>query len=145
LTDGYLGKGLYCVRQGGTFPLTGTADCGGKPHLYSRVFSEVDQEYSDEYRVMEIDPDLLALLVEDFQIFLRWRAAFDHRTAPLNTHPALPEDKARHDVLKAAIGDRNRIILEKSKLMNPRFKRFAEFEFEVMWEPVRDASGQSTV
>jgi|SRR6185312_15231254 len=133
---------VYTVTDSeGPSPLTGAADCGGKPHLYSRVFSEADQEYADEYRLMEIDPDLLALLIEDFQIFLRWRAAFDGRAAQLNTHPALPDDKAHHEVLKAAIGDRDRLVVEKSKLMCPRFKRFAEFEFEVMWEPVREPSG----
>jgi len=133
---------VYTVMdREGPSPLTGVADCGGRPHLFERVFSEADDEYADEYRVMEIDRDLLALLVEDFQIFLRWRAAFDGRATPLSSHPALPDEKARHEALKAAIGDRRRLVPEKSKLMNPRFKRFAEFEFEVMWEPVGEASG----
>ena len=128
---------VYTVSdREGPSPLTGVADCGGKPHLYERVFSEDGDEYSSEYRLMEIDRDLLALLVEDFQIFLRWRAAFDGRAATLDTHPALPDERARHDALKVAIGDRDRLIREKSKLMNPRFKRLSEFEFEVIWEPV---------
>ena len=125
---------VYTVTTSeGPSPLTGVADCGGRPHLYARVFSDIDDEYADEYRVMEIDRDLLALLVEDFQIFLRWRAAFDGRATTLDTHPSLA-DKARHEALKAAIGDRDRLVPEKSKLMRPRFNRFSEFEFEVMWE-----------
>ncbi len=91
------------------------------------MFSEADDEYTGEYRIMEIAQDLLALLVEDFQIFLQWRADFDG--------PAT----ARRQVLKAAIGGRDRVAPEKSKLMRLHFKRFAEFEFEVMWEPVDEA------
>jgi hypothetical protein len=131
---------VYTVTTGeGPSPLTGVADCGGKPHLYERVFSEVDDEYTSEYRLMEIDRDLLALLVESFQIFLRWRTAFDGRATTLDTHPALPDERARREALKAAIGGRDRVIPERSTLMKPRFKRFAEFEFEVMWEPVEEA------
>jgi hypothetical protein len=132
---------VYTVTtREGPSPLTGVADCGGRPHLYSRVFSDAVDEYADEYRVMEIDHDLLTLLVEDFQIFLRWRAAFDGRATLLETHPALSEERARHEALKAAIGDRDRIVPEKSKPMRPRFKRLAEFKFEVMWEPADEAS-----
>jgi hypothetical protein len=131
-------ENVYTVTdREGPSPLTGAADCGGVPHLYARVFLEAEQEYADEYRIMEIDRDLLVLLVESFQIFLRWRAAFDGRTASLGTHPALPDERPRHEALKATIGDRDRLIPEKSKLMRPRFKRLAEFEFEVMWEPVK--------
>ena len=93
---------------------------------------------TSEYRLMEIDGDLLNLLVEDFQIFLRWRAAFDRRATTLDTHPALPDERVRQEALKAAIGDRNRLVPERSKVMCPRFKRLAEFEFEVMWERVSD-------
>jgi hypothetical protein len=133
---------VYTVNdREGHSPLTGAADCGGRPHLYARVFSDIDDEYTNEYRVMEIDRDLLTLLVEDFQIFLRWRAAFDRGATPLDTHPSLSEDRARHEFLKAAIGDRERLVVEKSKIMHPRFRRFAEFEFEVMWEPRGPALG----
>jgi hypothetical protein len=133
---------VYTVtNREGPSPLTGVADCGGRPHLYARVFSDAEDEYADEYRIMEIDRDLLALLVEAFQIFLRWRTAFDGRATTLKTHPTLPEEKARYEALKAAIGDRDQIVPEKSKLMRPRFKRFAEFEFEVVWESADKAPG----
>lgn len=127
---------VHTVEDADRLPIWGAADCEGKPHLYEREFSVTNDDYTENFHVMEIDRDLLCLLVERFQIFLRWRSAFDTRATTLDTHPALLDDKMRHAALNAAIGGRDRLLQEKSRLMRPRFKRFSEFEFEVMWDAV---------
>jgi len=84
----------------------GVADYRGRPHVYEKQWNDVSQEYGPLFRLSEIEPELLALVLEDWAIWLRWEAAFHEGQATLETHPALPSDRARHEALKAEIGDR---------------------------------------
>jgi hypothetical protein len=44
--------------------------------------------------------------MEDWAIWLRWRKAFDEGQAKQETHPALPEDRARHTEIEAILAKR---------------------------------------
>ena len=61
--------------------------------------------------------------MEDWEIWLRWERAFHEGKTPQQTHPALPEDRARHEELARLIGDRLDPIPEAS------FRARAEFRW----------------
>jgi hypothetical protein len=84
----------------------GVADLNGKPHYYECPWDEANGDWSEVCHLSPIDDDTFRLAMEDWQIWRRWRTAFDEGRATIETHPALPEDRARHDEL-------SRILTEK--------------------------------
>ena len=42
-------------------------------------------------------------MIEDWQIWCRWKKAFDRGETSNETHPALPADKMRHQELERAL------------------------------------------
>lgn len=59
-------------------PRQGVANFNGKPHAYQSEFSDIEEEYTDRFLLMEIDGSTLSLVMESWEIWLRWCAAF-HR------------------------------------------------------------------
>jgi hypothetical protein len=89
-------------------PITGVADYLGKPHNFFRKDDfQSDAESPGLYFITPIDSDLLEWVKEDWSIWRRWETAFHMGSAPENSHPALPADRARHEVLKALIKSRS--------------------------------------
>ena len=88
-------------------PLTGIADFNGCPHFYDRIFSESLDEYSDLYRLTPITKQIMDLAKEDWAIWKRWELAFHAGKTTIASHPALPQDRTRHDeietILKSAL------------------------------------------
>ncbi|MEO8702073.1 MAG: hypothetical protein ABI867_18665 [Kofleriaceae bacterium] len=80
-------------------PRCGIADFDGRPHLYSSPFEEHQDAYSDLFELRAVDPETLALALEDWEIWLRWETAFHAGEVTTETHPALPADRQRHDEL----------------------------------------------
>jgi hypothetical protein len=89
-------------------PRLGIAEFHGVPHIYEAEFDHNSDDYGDTYFLSPIDGDLLSLVLEDWQIWLRWNAAYRKHEVTAESHPALPGDRERHEVLKQAIGDRLR-------------------------------------
>lgn len=120
-------------------PVSGVADVGGAPHVFEQIFSEEEDEYSDRYRVMEIDQELYSRIIEAWAIFVRWRAAFDDGKTTVKTHPALPEDRARYLELEQAIGSRKKPHPDQSAVVGARFRRadsgpsYVLGQWEVQW------------
>lgn len=94
----------------------------GVPHIYESEFDHSSDEYGDTYFVSPVDEGLLILVLEDWEIWLRWDAAFKRGEASIQSHPALPEDRERHEALKIAIGDRLRVDHAQAKYMKARFQ-----------------------
>jgi hypothetical protein len=86
-------------------PRSGIADVDGVPHIYQCVFDDDEDEYGDVFRVAPIAPDLLALVLEDWAIWRRFEDALHAGQVSIKDHPSLPEERARHEELKALIGD----------------------------------------
>jgi hypothetical protein len=78
----------------------GIADFNGLPHYY-----QCEQEYgpAEDYLLTPLDEETFQLAMEDWAIWLRWSAARDKGQATLETHPALPEDRARHDFIASIL------------------------------------------
>ena len=113
-------------------PIFGIADYGGKPHVYNAEWNSSEEEYGPLCRLAEIEPELLTLVLEDWEIWLRWEDAIRLGLTTPETHPALPADRERHEALKSEIGGR----LE-AKRNGPMLKK-AEFRWragigEVLW------------
>ena len=89
-------------------PRLGIAEVDGLPHIYEAKFDHSSDEYGDTYFVSPINAELMSLVLEDWEIFLRWDAARRCGEATIETHPALPANRLRHEALSAAVGDRLR-------------------------------------
>jgi hypothetical protein len=49
----------------------------GRPHVYETPFNEGKDDYEDFLVVSPIEPQLLGLVLEDWDIWNRWAEAFD--------------------------------------------------------------------
>ena len=84
-------------------PVRGIADFQGSPHLYEAEWDEQGEEYSSTFLLSPLSDDAVRLMLEDWDIWLRWEAAFHEGRTTQETHPALPEDRARHQQLQALL------------------------------------------
>ena len=110
----------------------GVADFNGQPHYYECQFDESKNDWSDIFFLKPIDRETFRLALEDWDIWERWNAAREDGTVSLDTHPALPEDRKRHDEIAENLKTRLKVDPEKDMK--------AKAEFEVI-EPKR--KGQS--
>lgn len=111
----------------------GVADYQGRPHVYEKQWNDVSQEYGPLFRLSEIEPELLSLVLEDWEIWLRWEAAFHEGRETLETHPARPSERERHEALKAEIGGR----LEAKRggpILTAGTFRYRDGVTEVLWQ-----------
>jgi hypothetical protein len=114
----------------GLWPLHGLADLDGIPHFYARQFDEEQDEWSEVLLLMPADPALVAIEMEIWAMWLRWKGAFDLRQA---THVTAHE---RYNALKAEMGDRWRPQPERSRRMIGRFRDTRGADPSVQWTPV---------
>ena len=63
-----------------------------------------------------------ALALEEWAIWTRWETAFHAGRATVESHPALPEDRARHETLVVALREQLRIDPMKSVSANATFR-----------------------
>ena len=84
-------------------PREGVADYAGAPHRYESEWNELDDEYGPCFRLTPLDPEVFELALEDWQIWMRWLAAFEAGDTTSETHPALPADRPRQEELQAAL------------------------------------------
>jgi hypothetical protein len=116
---------VYTVTDYYDGPCGGVADLNGAPHVY-RALDLDTKECDPGERPFELSPiasDVLALALEDWAIWLRWRGAFDAGCATVETHPALPEDVARQTELAA--------VLNHALAIDPSRRRLVRGEFRV--------------
>ena len=127
---------VYTVNGYYDGPRLGIADVDGVPHVYEAEFDHSSDEYGDTYFASPVDENLMALVLEDWEIWLRWESAFKAREASVESHPALPQDRDRHRALQLAIGDRLRADRERAKYLKARFENGPNGNLSVEWRPV---------
>lgn len=85
-------------------PRGGVADFEGRPHVFRSLFQrsrdDAGELQEDVFVLKPIDLATLELMLEDWEIWLRWECAFKAGQVQLDTHPALPSDRARHDEIR---------------------------------------------
>jgi hypothetical protein len=88
-------------------PRGGIANYCDRPHLFRCEWDESADDYSDTFLLSPIAADVFVLALEDWEIWLRWERAFQEGRATQETHPALPDDRPRHEelepILKASL------------------------------------------
>jgi len=84
-------------------PRRGIANFNGKPHFYDCVLDESRQNYSDRYRLNAIPNHIFELAMEDCAIWEKWQAAFLAGKTSKGSHPALPQDRSRHEVIRSIL------------------------------------------
>jgi len=107
---------------------TGIADFNGAHHYYERPSDEAQGDWADYFLLKPIDEETFQLAMEDWAIWQRWYAASLARETTVDTHPALPEDRARHDEIQA--------ILKRRLVVNPATDIKAQGEIQRNYEGV---------
>jgi hypothetical protein len=88
---------VFTVQDYCDGPRRGIANYHGEPYVFDCIFDEDGDSYSDSYILTPISRDALRVALEAWDIFKRWRMAFDSGRTNRETHPALPEDKTRYE------------------------------------------------
>src|SRR4051812_4787257 len=94
---------VYTVEEYFDGPVSGVADFAGRPHLYKRIFDEVEDEYSSQFDLTPIDPALLAIILEKWAIWQRWEICFARKKVPLDSHPGYGGRDPEYDRLHKTI------------------------------------------
>lgn len=81
-------------------PRKGIANFHGQPHFYECVFDDTKDDYLQLFRLIPLDKETFQLAMEDWNIWRRWEIAFHSGKTDESTHPALPNEAARHEELK---------------------------------------------
>ena len=87
-------------------PRAGIANLAGTPHLYQAEWDAELDDYSETFVLMPIEPETLALALEDWAVWQRWEDAFHRGETDRDSHPALPSDRERHEELKSLLASR---------------------------------------
>lgn len=96
-------------------PRRGVAIVNGRPHLYESCWSNIDSEDVDLFVLSPISNELLTAALEDWEIWVRWERAHKAGLTPVESHPALPEDRERHTVLESILS-KQLVINEQTKI-----------------------------
>ena len=113
-------------------PTLGVADYAGEPHIYQAEWNGITEEYG-AFRLAKIESELLQLVLEDWAIWLRWQSAFHQKLTSLETHPALPPERKRHEELTAEIGNRLCAKPGGSLIKRGEFRGLWDGPVEVCW------------
>ena len=114
---------IYTINEWWDRARLGVADVGGVPHVYQSPFDSSLDDYSAFYLVSPIDSELLALVLEDWEIWLRWSDAFDRGDASRETHPSLPNDRERHEEIQGLMIGRLVVDPIKNRKVMGSFRR----------------------
>lgn len=104
-------------------PRRGIADCNGIPHSFESEWHDLQDTEPDTFLLVPVQPDVFQLALEDWAIWRRWETAFHNRLTTNETHPALPEDRIRHEELRQLL--EGRLIVDPSKALRKK----AEFRY----------------
>jgi len=84
-------------------PRKGVANFRGQPHFYDCLFNQANSEYSDLYHLTPLPDRIFELAKEDWAIWKKWEAVFHSGGTTIESHPALPQDRARHEEIRAIL------------------------------------------
>jgi hypothetical protein len=94
---------VFTVTEYYDGPRQGVANFKGQPHFYDCIFDDKRSDYSNLYRLTPISPRIFDLAKEDWAIWERWESAFHAGKTTRETHPALPNERARYDEIRAVL------------------------------------------
>jgi len=102
-------------------PRKGIADFEGHPHLFVSEWDYSKDGIPDTFLLAPVSDETFRLALEDWGIWRRWETAFAQGETGKDTHPALPQDKARHEKLTLLL--EQRLVLDETRAL----RKNAEF------------------
>jgi hypothetical protein len=102
-------------------PRQGIANYRGEPHFYDCCFSDEKQDYINRYQLTPVSNEVFQLALEDWAIWKRWERAFKSGNTTQETHPALPEDRTRHQEIESFLAVHLRTDLEQAIVRSATF------------------------
>ena len=112
---------VYTVTDYYDGPRGGVADFQGSPHVHEWLFDEA-VGYLRVFQLSRIDDETFRLALEDWAICRRWERAFHAGLMTQETHPALPEDRPRHEQLSTVLAGRLGIDPDRAVLAKGDFQ-----------------------
>ena len=108
-------------------PRKGIADYCGQPHLFESEWQDGGNLDADTFLLTPVDAETFSLALESWAIWKRWETTFYQEKASAESHPALPEDRMRHEELKS--------LLEGRLEVNPSQSLRKTADFQVRNDP----------
>lgn len=90
-------------------PRKGIADYGGQPHLFESEWRDGENMDAETFFLFPVDAETFALALETWAIWRKWETAFHQGKTTDESHPALPEDRIRHDELQVLLDIRLKV------------------------------------
>ena len=120
-------------------PRNGVANLDGVPHIYFCDWDQDNDDWSSIYLLVPISPNLLTPVLEEWAIWLRWRAAYGAQSLTEDDkHPALASDRPRYDELHPLVEKILKVDVSSAIRAIPEFRGTLEpiQAFEVRWTRV---------
>jgi hypothetical protein len=102
-------------------PRSGIANFHGAPYFFDCIFDEKRDRYSDVFLLIPLEPQVFEAAMENWRIFLRWRASFDAGKVNRDTHPALPEDRVKYEETQSIVNQAVSAGREKASCLTGHF------------------------
>ncbi len=130
---------IFTVDEYYDGPISGVTELNGKPHIYQCIFDENEDEYSQRYYLQQIPQDIFTLKLEQWELWLKWVAAFKKGEVTTDTHPVLPEDSKRNKELDKLTIEATTINIDLCEIMRAEFivptKPSWASTWQVRWVP----------
>jgi hypothetical protein len=131
LDSGY--ERVYTMTDYYDGPRRGIADFNGSPHFYESEWDDLADQHAFTFRLSPVEPSLLQIALESWEIWRRWETAFHEGRTTLETHPALPQDRTRR-------GDLEEVLDRELKIDERKYTR-ALGEFRTLNDPGWNGAG----
>src|SRR5262249_44238017 len=97
---------------------------------------DIDTDQEDTFLLMPITLETLELALEDWAIWRRWETAFHEGRTSTDTHPALPEDRSRHNEINQELN--KRLVMDESQAFCAKaiFQMRKQEIIEPGWRPL---------
>ncbi|MGV3608290.1 MAG: hypothetical protein ACO1RA_17940 [Planctomycetaceae bacterium] len=124
-------------------PRHGIANYLGQPHQFMSEWNDLEG-LEESFLLSPITAETFALTVEDWEIWRRWETAFHQKQTSQETHPALPQDRERHEEIKQLLEGKLEMdsakSLRKLAIFQPRkdpsWSGFGWQPLEVCWRDI---------
>jgi hypothetical protein len=116
-------ENIYTVMNYWDGIRSGIADFNGSPHYYECPFDEAKDDWADYFLLHPIDEETFRLAMEGWAIWRRWYIAHQTGQTTFETHPALPEDRARHTAIQEALAGRLVVNVGRDKRAKAEIQR----------------------
>jgi hypothetical protein len=127
---------VYTITDYYDGPRCGMAGYLGRRHLYRSLWADIDHERDDVFELFPVDEETFTLAVEDWRIWQRWRAAFDRGEVSIDSHPALPADRQRHNEIELILKPRLAVFAESDTTVIGEFE-WPQLDYRLQGAPAR--------